>query len=863
MAIERLLPGDGFGTPDAIQAGYRTLLVACLGWVMVIYFLPPLYFITGVHRGLERRLMEADRLHLTPQLLDSRGRFLGAMPYFKLEKGGMPRAFYEGEAFFGRHYSSAPPDLKPHGNQADLSEHYWSTVFVQDPNPHFIGCLKLLEDQTGEGSWRTPHGVDVEAPARLAWYTAKHVARGQLRFAGGSSLTAQFQQSVGFDKDSGWGLLRKVSEYLFRTPVMAHYVQREQRRYTQLAARLLPHAQSLGSGRSLMGLEMASRVMFGKAQSRLTPAEAFVLAATIKRQPFFGVASGASRNELVDFRAESRSNREAARRWAAWTGGPNCRPSGAICRAKICAQSKPLHANKDDIVRDLDALDNLARALPVPHSDEVVAKLAAERLAERGKSPSLWILTARDPLQQAEAILPRVQEGVTRELQNAFGHNWGSAANAIRLSIDAEDELRFDPAIDASMRKWFRKQREAGRLNPIFYDWADGADTCSGPGVGCPDIVLAVSDSSGRIVRYYATRQSGTYFGMGNASKYGWQSEQRQVASIAKVGAALIFARAGRTIDDKLLRAFAYSNSEEIEGALVSLPSVNCGSAALAPATVCFGTNDIQSQLRWSDQSSLGLSTKADVPSKAFSFGTLSASPRTVHHDMSAILNAFLGRSDPVRAPTLIEQVTYLDFIGGKVSAPRSRLPDYQSAAPGDAKAPLNWLRQNTAKHPGEFLDQVQRALNSPSSNIYPDRLVPPSQRQAVMEMLRSPVCYKGRGGTLAGLSEWCDKTRLIFGKTGTYDISKSFSDVGGVAPGRRGITHTIWMAGGLQFLDQRAYSFVLMIAGPDPRTPIALPQGTPNGELEASDAAELMNFVLHDVAEHPPHRSRAQAMVS
>jgi len=93
------------------------------------------------------------------------------------------------------------------------------------------------------------------------------------------------------------------------------------------------------------------------------------------------------------------------------------------------------------------------------------------------------------------------------------------------------------------------------------------------------------------------------------------------------------------------------------------------------------------------------------------------------------------------------------------------------------------------------------------SDSIVPNRLISDAGRPLLKTLLQAPLCYGNGGvqhGTLKALSTWCPDKRtdlkLHFAKTGTSvgaDINA---------------TVDTWIAGGLQFSNGAAYSYLVLI---------------------------------------------------
>jgi hypothetical protein len=817
LILEVLLTGRNPWTVYDSPCMGRFALMAMLGLAILpisFQLWPLIVGASGARDEFKRRLVESDRLHLAPEVLDSAGRFISALPSYN------PRVA-ENEAYFG--------------NKLSARGGLWNTVFVERPNPHFLECVTLLEDQYYDNRWLNPHGLDLSSFPRAPYRALKKGELSARALGGGSTLTAQFQQQLGVRKDRENEFVRKIREMSFRTADMADVIGRDWNRYNQLAARVLPHVTNVsGHGDTVHGTALASRILFGKPQEALNEAEAYLLASAVRIQVKF----------RYRFRYDEDGNVTAlneegiGKRLNIWQ-------KHILFRAGQCASNGPLrrHPERRDAV--LAQIDRWKARLPHPKVNPVVNAYGRLFFARTEGKPDLWYDPARDPLDHASALMKQSLDGLRIELRNAFGYDWGALVNRVQLSMDIRDERRFVPAFEARAKSWLRGLEAQGRLHSCYGDWARWSALERFQVQSCadiPEVIVAAADEDGRIVRYYSSREQQSYFGSEDAKtklgdmSYDASKETRQLASVAKIGAAHAFVRAGETGPD-VRRAIAASDTDEITH-LLSSRIRNLGIIS----------EELFRQLRWSHTSSQrkGIATR-DLPSIALSRGTVAASPRTVHHDVSALLNAFMNRDRPVYAPTMVRQVTYLDYPAGRTSGGHSRLPDYHTLK----GKPLSPWQDGHDPAPGEIFPRIEAAIASPDSTIDPVILLPHRQRGPALALLRAPFCDVG--GTLHSLRAWCGpaKARLIFGKSGTHDVSNSFAAGNPRYRGVRGIVQALWLAGGVQLRDGRGYSFVFLVAG-SRKVPLTLPRRPGDSGLEASATAPLLQFILEDLERHP-----------
>jgi penicillin-binding protein 1A len=123
---------------------------------------------------------------------------------------------------------------------------------------------------------------------------------------------------------------------------------------------------------------------------------------------------------------------------------------------------------------------------------------------------------------------------------------------------------------------------------------------------------------------------------------------------------------------------------------------------------------------------------------------------------------------------------------------------------------------------------------------IVPNRLIRDSGRPLLKALLQAPLCYSHAGvrhGTLKSLSAWCPDKRtdikLHFAKTGTsvgLDVNA---------------TVDTWIAGGLQFNNGAAYSYVVVVGTGSPS------QSWANSLHAAQVGVPLLETLLTDLKEH------------
>jgi penicillin-binding protein 1A len=131
-------------------------------------------------------------------------------------------------------------------------------------------------------------------------------------------------------------------------------------------------------------------------------------------------------------------------------------------------------------------------------------------------------------------------------------------------------------------------------------------------------------------------------------------------------------------------------------------------------------------------------------------------------------------------------------------------------------------------------------AAVAPGSELLPNRIIRSEGRPLLKALLQAPLCYTHGGvqhGTLKSLGAWCADKRsdlkLHFAKTGTSV---------GVDPNA---TVDTWIAGGVQFANGAAYSYIVLVGTGSPSQPWAR-------SLHAAQVnVPLLEILLDDLKEH------------
>ena len=417
-----------------------------------------------------------------------------------------------------------------------------------------------------------------------------------------------------------------------------------------------------------------------------------------------------------------------------------------------------------------------------------------------------------NPVLRANVLIPDVRYGVREEMKNEFGYNWRQSVREVNLTLDVIENRTFREKVRAELA--LLNARLTPKLDPGYtLDPAVIAKDPASATKRTPDIILAAANEKGEIIRYFESNDVASYFGSPNArnaetGKYEPEREGRRVASVAKMIAAVAVANEGRDGPDT-----PYNDTDAPDAGLDTCRKGNGTTTRGRAAKVAFACSlnkPIQWRLEQIGQAPIarlisGFGMTMPRPAAngeptpattAVARGLIAASPQHVHQMASVILAALTGNaSRHVGLPTLVHRLD------------------------------LNETREEPTP--------------AAPTDIVPSSLIKRDAAPMLKMLLQAPLCYTAGGahhGTLKSITNWCAETRgdlkLHFAKTGT-DVSED-----------RDATVGVWIAGGLQFANGAAYSYVVLVGTGNARQPWAR-------SVHAADIAPLAEVLLRELAEH------------
>ena len=709
----------------------------CLA-LLLVYVAAPIRGAIGHYTLGEKLHYDAERW-LATAIYDARGSFVGT---FDPRLDSLRDVNYTGEAIDLGDYV-ANPDHKSIPVRT-VPDYYWQ-------------CLVYHEDRNLGGPLN-PFGIDLPGVLKIPFSTFRRsiAARRPVLGVGGSTLAMQFVRVIyktppSVHEGAFVKLKRKFGEW-WLAPVVYRELTKggDDTALKQWAANHLWLAQRTG-GSPLHGIELASRIVFGKETADLSIAEQFVLASAVNRP-------------IILMEGSERLNAVRLDRWRYLTE----------VRARTCAEKLiPDEAEQKQVVFELVAM---AAGPPDP---KIKPKLqeALEKFA-----PGLALPAQANPVIRANALMPAARYGIREEMKQRYGFAWRDHVRGITTTFDAVANLAFGEI--ARQRLAEIDAKYANKIDAGYtLDPAKIADDRHSPGV-----IIAAANASGEIVRYFEQGETASYFGSPFAREaatgyYDPSRESRMVASTGKIIAAIAIANTLRDTSQSLyvdakapakgLETCARGDQRHVRSALVAFAcSLN---DPLMSRTARVGQARLQKLI-----AELGFNmppTNADgsgtPPSTAIVLGQVAGAPRRVHHLAGMVLASLIGRgATPLQAPTLIKRYDFTDV-----------------------------------DNPGADL----------TGTITPNKIIRAGGRGFIRSVLQGPLCYEAGGkpaGTLKDLSGWCAArhpgVRLHFAKTGTQ-VTEDID-----------ATVDAWIAGGLQFANGGAYSYVIVVGTGSVREPWA-----------------------------------------
>ncbi len=700
--------------------------------LLLVYVMAPLRGLIG-HQTAGRQLQYAAERWLATAVYDQSGAFVGT---FDPRLDSRRDVNYTEQAIEMGDYV-ANPDHK--------------SIPVRDVPDGYWQCLTYHEDRY-LGGWLNPFGIDLYGVLKIPYTSVVRSLKTHrpVLGVGGSTLPMQFARVVyNTPPSSSEGSMAKLGRKLrewWLAPVIYHELTQggDITPLKQWAANHIWLAQRTG-GQPLHGVEVTSRIVFGKGADELSTAEQFVLASAVNKP-------------IILLTGSDQLNAVRMDRWRYITE----------VRARTCAER--LIKDPSEQSKVLFELVQMAGGPPDP---KVKPRL---QQALETYAPALAKRAVANPIIRANALLPAARFGLREEMKQAYGFGWRDSIRGVTTTLEAAENLAFHERIKVELAAV--DGREQTRINAGYtLDPAKVSDARK-----LPHVVVVAANTQGEIVRYFEAGESAAYFGSpmardGATGFYDARREGRQIASTGKMIAAIGIANEHHDQPGTL-----YQDAAGAAGALDTCQKGNAAVPLGRRAVVAFACS-LNTPIEWR-LAQLGQERvrklidgfgfnmpPADAdgngtpPSTAAVRGLIGGSPRRVHHMAGVILGALLERGNtPVRAPTLVHAFEYI--------------------SPG-----------------------AQEAAKTGEAAITPTSIIRSDSHVLLKTLLSAPLCYRHAGapfGTLKSLAQWCadgrPDLRLHFAKTGTSVTTDPSATV------------DTWTAGGIQFANGAAYSYVVMV---------------------------------------------------
>src|SRR5581483_5051370 len=613
--------------------------------LVLVYVLAPLRGLIGQYFLADKLRYDAERW-LATAVYDAGGGFVGTFD---------PRLDSQRDV----NYTDAAIAL---GGYVANPDH--KSIPVREVPEHYWQCLVYHEDRH-IGGLLNPYGIDLAGVLKIPFTTLTRsiaLKRPSLGI-GGSTLPMQFARVIyntppSAAEGGGTKLKRKLREW-WLAPVIYHELTRggDDTPLKQWAANHIWLAQRTG-GAPLHGVEITSRVVFGKEAKDLSIAEQFVLASAVNKP-------------IILLPGSDKLNEVRLDRWRYI----------AEVRARVCAEK--LIANPAEQRRVIFELVNLVGGPPDPR--------VKPRLQEalEAHAPALATRALANPVIRANALIPAARFGLREEMKQAYGFGWREHVRGVTTSLDVVENLGFHDRILAQLAR-LDAQYQAKIGAGYTLDPAKAASP--GGDRKMPDVIVVAANARGEIVRYFEAGETASYFGSPAARGaatgfYDAEREGRMIASTGKILAAIAIANGGRDRADtlyldraapargglegcekgtgetarprKAIVAFACSLNQPIEWRMAQL-----GQARIQRLIDRFGFNLPPAHS----------SAEATPPSTAAVRGLIAGSPRRVHQMAGVVLASLTGQSHrAVRAPSLVKA---FDFTSPVAAAAATVGPD-------------------------------------------------------------------------------------------------------------------------------------------------------------------------------------------
>ncbi|WP_069470365.1 transglycosylase domain-containing protein [Candidatus Marithrix sp. Canyon 246] len=637
-----------------------------------------------------------------------------------------------------------PPQL-----DVESAEQDHKSLYVSEVPEAWWEVLKALEDRHIDDPSRSWGGIDVFA-----------LAQRSLGFLGGddskgaSSLTMMLIRSMRHESanpnDSKLKKLRRKFTELLHAPILFKNLYPDDLKiWLAMHVPLVNGTPGSKMGAALYGIGITARIVFGKAPKDLTVAEQAMLAAAFKKPILLAPLNDESAQKL------------AIKRW-----------EYLKARAKEGIKIAYPKAN-------LQAVDELKFASQPYSPVKVASLLPKDELKKFG------ILA--NPYRRSLFFVRGEMIQAIGELQEQYGMKWRDKVYAIHLNTNTIDNVKFKRRVEKTLKsiETSLKIEQRLALNLLPTKNAEVAQ-----------VVLALANADGKLLRYYSNSQDTIYSGEQSErkdGKYIIDNETRQVASIAKLAAAVFLGAAGDNANkpnycNKAINGVhnpgPYGSPKGLKNCSVRFsnysPKMVFGRSLNLPLINRLKTIKKQQLALLLNNFGLQFNVKDKTPlSTAITLGLVSASPHTLHGIIHSITTGIIATPTALQ-PSIVQEVEL--------------------------------ITEN-----GVIVKRQMPTMNNPDLSGIADYFAKPNTIEFVKTVLSAGLKGGNMRGTLKSLQDWTpeynSEVELHIAKTGTSTLGKTSKNWISPILDKYIVGGIIWKG--------RLYSYLVLVGHSDPKKPL------------------------------------------
>jgi membrane peptidoglycan carboxypeptidase len=637
-----------------------------------------------------------------------------------------------------------PPQL-----DVESAEQDHKSLYVTEVPDAWWEVLKALEDRHIDDRSRSWAGIDVFA-----------LAQRSLGFLGGddskgaSSLTMMLIRSMRHESanpnDSKFKKLRRKFTELLHAPILfKNLYPNDLKIWLAMHVPLVNGTPGSKMGAALYGIGITARIVFGKAPKDLTVAEQAILAAAFKRPILLAPLNNETAQKF------------AIKRWE-------------YLKARAKEGMKRAYPNQK-----LTAIDEL-KFPAQPYSPVRVASLLPKDELQK-----FGILA--NPYRRSLFFVRGEMIQAIGELQEQYGMKWRDKVYAIHLNTNTIDNVKFKRRVEKTLKSIETNLKIEQRLalNLLPNKTGDVAQ-----------VVVALANADGKLLRYYSNSQDTIYSGEQSErkdGKYNINNETRQIASIAKLAAAVFLGAAGdnpkkpsycNKAINGVHNAGPYGSPKGLKNCSVRFsnysPKMVFARSLNLPLINRLKTIKKQQLALLLNNFGFNFNPEDKTPlSTAITLGLVSASPHTLHGIIHSITTGIVATPTALQ-PTIVQQV---EIITEQGIIEKRQMP----------------------------------TMNNPDLTGIGDYFAKPNTSEFVKTVLSAALKGGNTRGTLKSLQDWTpeqnSQVQLHIAKTGTSTLGTTSKNW--ISP-----ILDKYIVGGIVFRG-RLYSYLVLVGHSDPKKPL------------------------------------------